>query len=99
MFIIIPLFFGYASAAFFITVGISSTLLFPFIPANSEVIYYAVILYVSSFLSYYFSPIHLCQVFTNEYFCIEPFEGHKMQFPIILSMFFSGVIIFIVGML
>ncbi len=99
LFIIIPLLVGWISAAFPIAIGITLPLLFPLVQAQNGSIFYLVLLYASAFFSYYLSPIHLCQVVSNNYFCVQTFEAHKPQYPVLFITFLAALLIFGIGLL
>lgn len=98
LFVFIPMLVGWVSAAFNIAIGVSLPLLFPLVQGDGGMVFYAVLLYTSAFSSYFISPIHLCQVLSNNYFCVHTFEAHKTQYLVLLATFVSGLVLFSVGM-
>ncbi len=99
LFILIPFFIGWVSASFSVAVGIAAPLLIPQLRAGEPVIFYAVLLYASGFLSYYISPIHMCQIVSNHYFKVKTSEVFKVQYSILIITFLVGLTIFAFGMI
>lgn len=97
VFILVPMLVGWVSAAFNIAIGVSLPLLFPLVQGDGGSIFYAVLLYTSAFFSYFVSPIHMCQVLSNNYFCVHTFEAHKTQYPVLAATFLSGLLLFGIG--
>lgn len=65
----IPGLLGLATAAQTATVGITIPLLLPLaLAAGGDRLASAVLIYISSYMSYFISPLHLCQALTLEYF-------------------------------
>lgn len=99
LFIFVPMIIGWASAAFSIAIGISLPLLFPLVQAQGGAIFYMILLYASAFFSYFVSPIHLCQVLSNNYFCVNTFDVHRVQYLILFITFLSGLLLFGIGII
>lgn len=74
-------------------------LLFPMIlplaPNHDIKLAYAMFIYTSSFMAYYASPLHLCQVLTLEYFKIKIKELFKNYYFIMPTTYAVMVIIYI----
>jgi integral membrane protein (TIGR00529 family) len=68
-------------------------LLLPLFPPG-EVLAAAVLIYTTGFTSYYISPIHLCQVLTNEFFEVSLTELYREYYVTLPVMFIAGVATF-----
>ncbi len=99
LFVLVPLVIGWVSAAFSIAIAIPLPLLFPLVQFQEGAIFYAVLLYASAFFSYFVSPIHLCQILSNNYFCVNTFDVHRVQYRVLFITFLSGLLLFGVGIL
>jgi len=78
----IPFAFGFGSASQTATVGILMPLLAPAsLPAVPR-LYLVCLIYASSFTAYFFSPLHMCQVLTCEYFKVDMGKVYKRNWPI-----------------
>jgi len=99
IFIFVPLVIGWVSAAFSIAIAIPLPLLFPLVQFQGGAIFYVILLYASAFFSYFVSPIHLCQILSNNYFCVNTFDVHRSQYLVLFLTFLSGLLLFGVGML
>ena len=97
LFVIVPFLIGWVSASFSLTVGITAPILFPLLHQGGEEVFYAILLYASGFFSYYISPIHLCQIVSNNYFSVRGFDAYKLQYPVLFIAFGLSLIIFAVG--
>lgn len=97
LFVIIPFLIGWISASFSLTVGITAPLLFPLLQQGGGEVFYAILLYASGFFSYYISPIHLCQIVSNNYFKVRGFDAYRIQYPVLFAAFVLSLIIFSLG--
>ncbi len=74
-------------------------LLFPMIlplaPSYEIKLAYAMFIYTSSFMSYYVSPLHLCQVLTLEYFGVKVKDLFKNYYIILPATYLVMVIVYI----
>ena len=66
--IALPAVIGMASASQATTIALTYPILLSIVPAGASRALYAMLIYVSSYMSYMVSPLHLCQVFTVQYF-------------------------------
>ncbi|MHB8927854.1 MAG: DUF401 family protein [Bacillota bacterium] len=64
----LPMAIGMASASQATTIALTYPILLSIVPAGSSRALYAMLIYVSSYMAYMVSPLHLCQVFTVQYF-------------------------------
>lgn len=82
---VIPFAFGFGSASHTTTVGVLMPLLAPaLLPATAR-LYLTCLVYVSSFTAYFFSPLHMCQVLTCEYFKIDIPTVYRRNWPIFVG--------------
>jgi len=91
-------------ASFMIALPMGSTqpaiaILFPMVlplaPDYHTKLVYAMFIYTSSFLFYYISPLHLCQVLTLEYFQVKIKELYKYYYALLPLTYATMVIIYI----
>lgn len=68
LFIILPFFAGMVSASNTSALGLTLPLLLPTMHSTDLVLFGTVAAYTASFVGYYVSPLHLCQVLTLEHF-------------------------------
>jgi len=87
MAILIPLAFGFGSASQTTTIGVLMPLMAPATAAGDSRLYLAVLTYISSFTAYLFSPLHMCQVLTCDYFKIDIPQVYKRNWPILIGFF------------
>lgn len=98
LFVAVPFLIGWVSASFTLTVGITVPILFPLLQAGGGgEVFYAVLLYASGFFSYYISPIHLCQIVSNNYFRVTAFNAYRLQYPVLFLTFLCALVIFVLG--
>ncbi|HHY11865.1 MAG TPA: DUF401 family protein [Firmicutes bacterium] len=48
--------------------------------------YFASVIYGASFVAYFASPLHLCQVLTCQYYDIDLVKVYKAYWPVLLSV-------------
>jgi integral membrane protein (TIGR00529 family) len=87
MAILIPLAFGFGSASQTTTLGVLMPLMAPATVPGDARLYLAILTYISSFTAYLFSPLHMCQVLTCEYFKIDIPQVYKRNWPILIGFF------------
>lgn len=68
LFVLLPFLAGLVSASNTSALGLTLPLLLPTMQNNDLVLFGTVAAYTSSFIGYYASPLHLCQVVTLEHF-------------------------------
>lgn len=93
VFFVIPFAVGLTSASQSTTVGITFPLLLPLVPRGENLLAYVMLLYVSSFTSYFSSPLHLCTMLTNEYFKVKFVDTTRQCVPVML-----GVVLTLTGL-
>ena len=97
IFWILSFFFGYITG----NQGAALAIVLPIISQMYEVsnILYVYIYFIfgSTFMGYFLSPIHLCQVFTLEYMnvnLVDLYREYRIYIPVLLLVFVSSVFIF-----
>jgi len=95
MAIILPMAFGFGSASQTTTIGVLMPLMAPASVPGIARLYLAVLTYCSSFTAYLFSPLHMCQVLTCEYFQTSIPKVYRRNWPILIG-FFSIMAVFYV---
>ena len=68
LYVVLPFFAGIVSASNTSAIGLTLPLLLPAMQATDTVLFGTVVAYTSSFLGYFGSPLHLCQVATTTHF-------------------------------
>ena len=63
-------------------------LILPSVTLYSLKVFYALIIYTTGFLFYYWSPMHLCQIVTLEYFSAEAKALYKRNYYILIICLF-----------
>jgi hypothetical protein len=79
---------GFLTASNPAVVGMLYPIFLPFAQNYQERTLFASLIFVTGFLFYFISPLHLCQVFTAEYFNIrvkELYKEYKFFWPILLA--------------
>jgi len=86
MAILLPLVFGYGSASQTTTVGVLLPVLMPKSLPPSAALSFLSIIYGTSFVAYFCSPLHLCQVLTCQYFGIDIPKVYKFYWPVLVGV-------------
>lgn len=86
MAMIFPLLFGYGSASNTTTVGVLIPILVPQGVTQAVQLSYVSIIYCASFVAYFVSPLHLCQILTCQYFKIDIAAIYKKMWPVVVTM-------------
>lgn len=84
--VLIPMAFGFGSASQTTTLGVLMPLLVPAALPAALKINMVSLVYVSSFTSYFFSPLHLCQVLTCQYFKTDLTRVYRRNWPILVGL-------------
>jgi len=87
MAIAIPLAFGFGSASQTTTIGVLMPLMAPATVSAEAQLYLAVLTYCASFTAYLFSPLHMCQVLTCDYFKTSIPKVYRRNWPILIGFF------------
>lgn len=84
--ITLPMVFGYVSASHTTTMGVMIPILVPSGISQEATLYLASVIYGASFMAYFASPLHLCQVLTCKYYDIDLSGVYKLYWPVLLSV-------------
>jgi hypothetical protein len=87
MALLIPMAFGFGSASQTTTLGVLIPLMAPATVGLDARLYLTCLTYVSSFTAYFFSPLHMCQVLTCDYFGIDIPKVYKRNWPVLIGFF------------
>jgi hypothetical protein len=94
---LVPLVVGFFTADPTTCVALVFPLLIPLVPLDTK-LFYAVVLYAIGLVSYMVSPLHVCQVLTNDHFGIKLMQIYREYWAIqlvllagIAALFFLGV--------
>ncbi len=85
-------FVGFATASNPAVVGMLFPVFLPLAPDYHTGIMYAFLIFVSGYLGYFVSPLHLCQVFTAEYFDIEIKELYR-EYRMLMPVLFASMMV------
>lgn len=77
----LPLAVGLVTGVPTVPVGVAIPALMP-LAAPDQVLGTAVVLYVSGFLAYFLSPLHLCQVLSSQYFGVSVARLYREYWPV-----------------
>lgn len=91
----VPLLVGYLTADLNACIALVFPLLLPLLPVEGR-LYYVATIYATSLIAYTASPLHLCQVLTNDYFQINLFQIYREYWAVLLIILASTVILSIV---
>ena len=84
---LVPLLFGFSMGHNLVAVSLSYPILEPLFPsAGLDLTSLASLIYMSSFMGYLFSPVHLCVVVTCEYFKTDLWKMYKKFIPASLAV-------------
>ncbi|MDN5347660.1 MAG: uncharacterized protein PWP65_1224 [Clostridia bacterium] len=89
----VPLIVGYVTADINACVALVFPLLLPLLPVESKT-YYVAAIYANSLIAYMASPLHMCQVLTNDYFKINLFQIYREYWPVLLLLFAGILVLF-----
>jgi uncharacterized protein len=94
--IVLPMFVALATGSSMAAVAIILPILLPLFPAAPQSIPLLSMMFISSTFGYFFSPLHLCLILTNEYFKTEYTQIYRYAVLPMLAMFITAfVIVFI----
>ncbi len=82
----LPLVFGYGSASHLSTIGVLFPILLPHALTEASQMAMVCLMYSASFVSYFVSPLHLCQILTCQYFDVDMFRVYKLNWPVYASL-------------
>lgn len=82
-------FIGFLTASNPAVVGMLCPIFLPFAQSLQERAAFASLIFISGFLFYFISPVHLCQVFTTEYFGVKSkdlYREYRLYWPVLLIL-------------
>ncbi len=91
--IVLPMFVALATGSSMAAVAIILPILLPLFPAAPASIPLLSMLFISSTFGYFFSPLHLCLILTNEYFKTEYMQIYRYAVLPMLAMFITAFVI------
>lgn len=94
VFFIAALFFGYITGNITTSLAIVLPMVSQIGLVENILYLYVYFIYVASFLGYYFSPLHLCQVFTLDIMGVttgQLYKEYRIHAPTILTMFLISI--------
>ncbi len=94
MIILLPFILGIITGYLLIGITLSYPLLAPFYPATDlTIIGFASLIFVSAFVGYLISPIHLCNILSSEYLKTNTTKMYPVFIPAALSLLVFHIII------
>lgn len=93
-FVVIPLLVGLVSASQSTSIAICFPLLLPMLKQGDPLLPYVSLMFIATFLAYFGSPLHMCQVLTLEHFKCRLGRVYRMYWPFLLSVLASAGILF-----
>ncbi len=97
--ILLPLVVGLTSGSNTSAIGVALPLLLPAMQQSGHLIVLLAGVYSASFLGYYMSPLHLCQVLTLEFFQVKIHELYKTYRIPLAAMWLTLIAIVAIGTL
>ncbi len=89
--------FGLVTGLYMMSLGILVPILLSMtFTSDAQLTVYIFYTFVCSFVGYYFSPIHLCQLLTDKHVGCPVSERYKAYMPVLISMVVSPVLLFFV---
>ncbi len=95
MALFLPALFGFGSASQTTTVGVLIPILIPLGESAAVRLAYMAVLYGASFAAYFFSPLHMCQVLTCQYFKVDFTKMYRYNWPILVGLAASIAVYFV----
>ncbi len=90
---VLPLVLGFVSASHSSTIGVFLPILVPQEGTEFVRMAYISLVYSAGFLSYFFSPLHLCQILTNQYFKTDIFSVYRKSLGV-LAAFCTVILVY-----
>lgn len=89
MALVLPLLFGFGSASQTTTIGVLIPILIPLGESPAVRLAYLAVIYGASFTAYFFSPLHMCQVLTCQYFKVDFTKMYRYNWTILVGLLAS----------
>jgi len=80
------------------SVAILYPMILPLAPTYELRLLYAMFIYVSAFVFYYISPLHMCQVLTLEYFDVRLKSLYKNYALLLPAVYIIMVVVYVIGL-
>ncbi len=93
-FIIVPVLVGLVSASQSTSVAICFPLLMPMLKAGDPIVPYTSLMFTATFLAYFGSPLHMCQVLTLEHFRCRILAIYRVYWPFLLAVAATSGVLF-----
>ena len=84
--VLTSLFFGLITGFQIVPMGIVFPMLLSLSLGRGSLMAYTYIVYCCSFLGYYFSPLHMCQLFTCEFMGVKTNQLYRTYIPFVVSI-------------
>ncbi len=97
--VVLPLIIGLTSGSNTSAIGVTLPLLLPIMQQSEHMMVLMAGVYSASFLGYYMSPLHLCQVLTLEYFKVKIGDLYKVYRLPLAAMWVTLIAIIAIGTL
>jgi integral membrane protein (TIGR00529 family) len=94
----LPLVFGYANASQTATISVLVPVFVPAAASEAVRLGFISLIYGSSFTAYFFSPLHMCQVLTCQYYGVGLPQVYKRNWPVfagfmvVLGLFYLALV-------
>lgn len=96
--VVLPMLIGIATGLSVAFVGISFTLLLPFMMSGGELNYYALFLaYIGGGLGYMVSPLHLCLILSAEYFNARLSDIYRIMIPPLIGVVGVALLVYLIA--
>jgi integral membrane protein (TIGR00529 family) len=96
LYLVIPFLVGFVTANHSSTVAVAFPLLLPLLPPGDVRLPYVMLAFVSSYLAYFASPLHLCQILTLQYFKTTAGRVFPLVLPVLVVNLVTALITFII---
>ncbi|MGI6666136.1 MAG: DUF401 family protein [Bacillota bacterium] len=96
--ILLPMVFGYANASQTATISVLIPIFVPASASEAVRLGFISLIYGSSFTAYFFSPLHMCQVLTCQYYGVGIPAVYKRNWPVfagflvVLGLFYLSLV-------
>lgn len=89
---------GFVSASHTSTLAVVLPVLVPMAAATGDpVAIYVMVAFCFAFLAYLVSPLHLCQILTNDYFDVALLQVYRIYIPVLVTVGVTAVAIVLLG--
>ncbi|HHE41207.1 MAG TPA: DUF401 family protein [Dehalococcoidia bacterium] len=96
--VVLPMLIGFATGLSMAFVGISFTLLLPFMISAGELNSYALFLaYIGGGLGYMVSPLHLCLILSAEFFNARLSDIYRIMIPPLIGVIAAALAVYLIA--